>query len=367
MLTRWPGGRKGRSVRPPASPSQEAWSQLPSPTTPSPATGDAVPPPPARPTPDRAAEDRFVLAEGPWLLPAVGCLVGGGPDADPAVSRRFIAATSRQGIDLRHLWAETGPDGRPIRAVLVVPNPGRTAVFFAGPAAGPADAVGLAGLIDHVAGRMDPEDIHLAQALVDPGDTSLSAAFLGGGFTRLADLGYLERPIPTRALPVTPWPDGVRTTPWDDSRRSEVIDVLLASYEDTMDCPGLRGLRDPEDVFEGHRLAGAFEPSLWRILECDGRAAGVIMVNPSPGSGTVELIYLGLAAEARGRGLGRRLLIDALNALRGRSEPTISLAVDLANTPALGLYRSLGFRSRCRRVAFIRSLRRESGDPRDAE
>jgi ribosomal protein S18 acetylase RimI-like enzyme len=354
---------KGAVRPPPGCPSQEAWSQLPPPTTPSSAAGDAVPPA-AGPIP-AGARDRFVPAEGSLLLPAVGCLVGGGPDADPAVARRFIAATSRQGIDIHRMWTECDAGGRPIRAVLVVPNPGRTAVFFAGPAAGPADAVGLAGLIDHVAGRLDASEIHLAQALVDPGDTALAAALLGGGFHRLADLGYLERSIPARPLPTAAWPDGVRTTPWHESRREEVIEVLLASYEDTLDCPGLRGLRDPEDVFEGHRLAGAFEPALWRILECDGRAAGVIMLNPSPGSGTIELIYLGLAAAARGRGLGRRLLVDSLNALRGRPEPTVSLAVDLANTPALGLYRGLGFRSRCRRIAFIRSLRTPPADAID--
>ena len=345
---------------------------MPPPTTPSSAAGDAVPPPAADPTPTAPADpasgdgDRFVLAEGSLLLPAVGCLVGGGPDADPAVARRFIAATSRQGIDIGRLWTQLGPDGRPMRSVLVVPNPGRTAVFFAGPATGPADAVGLAGLIDHVAGRLDATEIHLAQALVDPGDTALAAAFLGGGFRRLADLGYLERSIPARPLPGTAWPEGVRTTPWHESRREEVIEVLLASYEDTLDCPGLRGLRDPGDVFDGHRHAGSFEPSLWRILECDGCAAGVIMLNPSPGSGTVELIYLGLAAEARGRGLGRRLLVDSLNGLRGRPEPIVSLAVDLDNAPALGLYRGLGFRHRCRRIAFIRSLRTASPDTSDA-
>jgi len=83
--------------------------------------------------------------------------------------------------------------------------------------------------------------------------------------------------------------------------------------------------------------------------------------HPATGSaGSVELVYLGLVPEARGRGLGRRLLEHGLALLKGRSERAVVLAVDERNTPAMKLYREAGFRPSLRRVAFIRPVVRET-------
>jgi ribosomal protein S18 acetylase RimI-like enzyme len=306
--------------------------------------------------------DRFVIASDALRLPAIARLVGGPGTGGGAHARRFVEYATRQQIDIRRLWTELDRDGRPIRSVLIVPNPGRTAVLFAGPAGAPSAAADLGRLIDHACRHEDAARIHLAQALVEPEDATLGAAFLAGGFGRLAELAYLERPVPPRPLPPPDWPGDVRVVPWTDDRREDVVRVLVSSYEDTLDCPGLRGLRDPDDILEGHVRAGVFEPGLWRILEIDGVAAGVAMLNASPGSASIELVYLGLAAAARGRGLGRRLLVEALNGIAGRPEHTVTLAVDLRNEPALGLYRSLGFHQRMRRIAYVRSLRPAAGE-----
>jgi ribosomal-protein-alanine N-acetyltransferase len=82
----------------------------------------------------------------------------------------------------------------------------------------------------------------------------------------------------------------------------------------------------------------------------------MLLLNRSPASNTIELVYLGLAPAARGRGLGRQLLRHGLHLLGRREERAITLAVDEQNDPALALYRGEGFRRVLRRIALIRPL-----------
>lgn len=53
---------------------------------------------------------------------------------------------------------------------------------------------------------------------------------------------------------------------------------------------------------------------------------------------------IGLRAEARGRGLGRRLMMAAIDAARRQGLERIELEVFASNTRAIALYESLGFR-----------------------
>jgi ribosomal protein S18 acetylase RimI-like enzyme len=183
--------------------------------------------------------------------------------------------------------------------------------------------------------------------------------FEAAGFLDLAQLSYLERPI-SRVSPLPPrWPAGVRTRvePYREALDGDLATILNLSYEETLDCPGLYGLRRTEDIIAGHKATGRFEPSLWTLLWVDEQPAGVVLINPFPGYKTSELVYIGLAPFARGRGLGRPLLRHGLCQLHGRRERSITLAVDQRNTPALALYASEGFRPAVQRVAMIRSLR----------
>ncbi|MFK7961421.1 MAG: GNAT family N-acetyltransferase [Phycisphaerales bacterium] len=291
------------------------------------------------------------------LLPAVERLVGTPGGSSRAQAERFLGYAVEQKIDVQRMFTEVDGRNRPIRTVLLVPNPGRTAVAFAGPAPSRLNIPALGGLIEHACQQLDPADIHLAQALLEPADSGLGSAFRSGGFTELAQLAYLERPLPRGPLSVPPWPDDVRITGWEPERRADVLRILKQSYEGTLDCPGLRGLRELDDILEGHMKAGVFEPGLWRVLYLGDEPAGVTMLNTAPGSASIELVYLGLAPVARGRGFGASMLRDAINGLVGRTEHSITLAVDLRNHPALSLYRGLDFRRKLRRTAFIRSLR----------
>lgn len=70
---------------------------------------------------------------------------------------------------------------------------------------------------------------------------------------------------------------------------------------------------------------------------------------------------IGLLAEARGRGLGRRLMTEAIDAARAQGMERIELEVFASNTRAIALYESLGFR----REGLKRRARKLDGEYED--
>lgn len=299
----------------------------------------------------------IVQVDADRRLEAIERLVGVGTDADPSHAQQFLEYARASEIDLGWLWGTLDERNRITASCLVVPSPGRTAMLFTSHARSEADTPAMAALVEH-AGEVTRDRIHLLQVLLDPEERLDRQAYLDGGFTELAVLRYMERrrPLP-RQCRGPQWPDGVTAEPYDSDARDELLEVLDASYAETLDCPGLFGLRDTADIFEGHQATGRFEPAMWTMLRIDGRAAGVLLLNPAPAQRSIELVYLGLAPIARGRGLGRQLLRHGLQLASTRRERTISLAVDEQNTPAVKLYEREGFRPVIRRLAMIRSLR----------
>ena len=204
---------------------------------------------------------------------------------------------------------------------------------------------------------MFQHEIVLAQALLDPGAHYEHEIFQAGGFQRLANLDYLERPIPRfKSIKPPQLGEDLRIEPWDPRNRQEMVDLLDRSYEETLDCPGLTGMRRTEDILEGHMASGIFSPQWWHVLLVDGRAEGVLLFNRAADNETIELVYLGISRRIRGRGLGRVLLTHGLSELDDAPGRAIVLAVDRKNQPAVRLYRRAGFRVSVKRVAFVRQV-----------
>ena len=65
-----------------------------------------------------------------------------------------------------------------------------------------------------------------------------------------------------------------------------------------------------------------------------------------------EVLTIGVAAAARGRGIGGRLLGAHLPQLVQRGVRRLFLEVDVGNEPALALYRRFGFAEASRRVGY---------------
>ena len=84
-----------------------------------------------------------------------------------------------------------------------------------------------------------------------------------------------------------------------------------------------------------------WDPSLWLLHEDSDGLAGVVLCERfEEGVGYVD--YLAVAARARGRGLGRALLLHGLAALRATGLSAAELSVQGENASATRLYESVG-------------------------
>jgi ribosomal protein S18 acetylase RimI-like enzyme len=310
-------------------------------------------------------------------LAAAERIVGGiGAGTRAAAARRFVDAADKLGMDLSRLWGTVGPGPTEVReVVLAVVGSGRTAMLFVSG----AEELGVreddpsssrqerAALLDEACEHLralrserGDQSVVLAQALLEPEETEAMEALGAAGFLRLGDLAYLRRPIPrSGGGGSVRWPAGVSLrrmadTPADMSLLCKALD---RTYEQTMDCPELCGLRDVGDVLESHRSVGVFDPGMWWLILDGVEPEGCMLLSVCPEQSSVELVYLGLSPRLRGKGLGGQLLMLGVQSLTGRGEKTLTCAVDTRNVPAMALYRRCGFHRFATRVPFVRSLR----------
>ena len=90
--------------------------------------------------------------------------------------------------------------------------------------------------------------------------------------------------------------------------------------------------------------AGDYKPEHVLYLAVNGKpiATTSAVEHPSyPGEGWYRMV--GVHADAKGRGAGRKIALAALYALRERGYTSAMLSTDDARIPALSLYLSLGF------------------------
>lgn len=308
--------------------------------------------------------------DGPYSLPdgsaiarlrpadrseAIGLLAYATGITSQVRAEQFLTYAEQTGMSLEHLWGRYGPDGLLVDVVLLLPQVGRTGLVFMSRAK-KKDVHGMAQLVDVAVGHVPPSQVTLSQALLSPGEGLQRSALEMAGFDVLTTLCYMQLRVTPRAPRPTP-PDNVTLSCWAEDRREQFMAMLDASYEDTQDCPKLRGLRDTRDVLAGHMATGRFEPSLWTLVRVDDEPAGVMLLNPVPAAACVELVYLGLAAKFRGRKIGALLLRHGMWQCGQRGQPYLTLAVDEHNAPAMKLYRRFGFSRTSKKLAMIRSVR----------
>jgi ribosomal protein S18 acetylase RimI-like enzyme len=302
---------------------------------------------------DARHEDIRIGRAAPERRPAAfASVLGTGAVASPAFEQRAEA----QGIDLALLWTATRGD-RLEAAALLVPHPGRSGLLLA---TGPRDAshAGIVAstvrsLLCHAA---QLGGIELVQALSAPAEALRSRAWAESGLRHLASLDYMERPVAAPWPPSRPFEADVQAEAWRPRDRDMLERLLLATYEETLDCPGLAQMRQPGDILDGHLAAGEHDPALWTIARRGDTPIAALLLSPSAATDSVEVVYLGIVPEERGRGLGGALLAHGAALVRSRRERTLALAVDARNTPAVALYARAGFRTVRRREAFVAAL-----------
>ena len=165
------------------------------------------------------------------------------------------------------------------------------------------------------AGRAAQPCRRFAQIMFEP-DTAeqVRPALLAAGFSHLAELLYMHRsaydPVPIQPIDQTTW------LTLADTGEAAFADLIRRTYIDSLDCPGLTGMRTMQDVLDSHRGAGEFDPRGWYLLQHRGQPAGVLITVRTPLRTSLEVVYVGLVPAARGKGLGRLCMHRAIQRAR---------------------------------------------------
>jgi ribosomal protein S18 acetylase RimI-like enzyme len=245
-------------------------------------------------------------------------------------------------------------DGPAVAAsVLNLPSPGATANLWP-PQARPGTPPGADDtLLDHSLTWLRYRRVKLVQAqlLSEEGDDARTLE--RHGFRPITHLWHFRHDL--RSLPA-PRPERLRYQPYDDTLAGLFGATLLRSYEGTLDCPEVNGVRTAEEVLLGHRAQGRFDPEHWWLLRRSDEPIGVVLLADHPEVDEREVAYVGLVPAARRHGFGREAMRRVLVEARVAERRLVTLSVDVRNRPAWELYRSLGFEPIERRVVFLRLL-----------
>lgn len=308
---------------------------------------------------------------------ALAVLLTGRPTPDDPSVDHFVSFADQQGMTLDGLWALFDRQV-PVAASLIIPSAGRTAVAFISPVLSRRRIGDTTDLLRATIDAQNPKRFCLIQSLLDPTQRHEREALEEAGFSYLASLVYMRCSLaePGKRPPVAPGsqasqppsdlvagePIEVRgqplnVIPWHEEDRDAFVRALETSYQDTLDCPGLVGIRQTQDILAGHRAVGRFDACWWSAFYLDDEPVGVMLLNPLVDRSELELVYLGLSPAYRGQGLAGRLLRRAVAQASLMRYTGLLLAVDEQNVPAMRLYRGLNFRVTGRKVAMIYALK----------
>ena len=208
----------------------------------------------------------------------------------------------------------------------------------------------MAGLCDEI----DRVGSKLAQALLNPDDVDEMQMLQRHSFQHMADMFFIARTLSENDYERSAGNSEIDHETFRDSNSDRFAATIERTYQQSLDCPFLDGFRNGVDALASHRLSGCFDPAGWRLYQIDGKDVGVFLMNEHPDQDAIELVYFGIVPEFRGKGLGRKVLADGIQAAALTGRAAIFLAVDCGNTYANALYGELGFAELARRRVMVR-------------
>lgn len=243
---------------------------------------------------------------------------------------------------------------------LAVAQEGRTAVVWAPrlfdeKEGEPLSTLLLASLQD----ALQASDIRIAQALLECDAKQQGEMLEQAGFNRVGDLLYMVslpqqiQFVPPEEINTEP-PEELDYEPYSSENADRMERIVEATYQDTLDCPQLDGVREVPDVLTGYRTNGRFDPRRWLIVRYKNADVGCLLLTDYPDTGHWELVYMGLVPEVRGKQLGLEVVRHAQRMVREAGRDRLILAVDADNKPAIDMYVQAGFDVWDRRRVFLK-------------
>ncbi len=192
--------------------------------------------------------------------------------------------------------------------------------------------------------------VKVCQAFPSADEMTEMAPLERAGFRHITQLVFLRRDV-DRPQPSDLLSPPARCCPWTREPTPELLRVLLATHDGTLDCPELNGGRTPAELLDGFRQERPTNCAWWHTIDEGGEPVGVLLLDAGSEPLTLDVSYLGVVPAVRGRGIGATVLRFAHSIAAASGYATLSLSVDARNTPALRLYRRHGFvETDCREV-----------------
>ncbi len=272
--------------------------------------------------------------------------------------------------------ASESDDSPPLAAALVlktagvdpISSPDSATVVHIGPLVpmGPAMMTMVATQLAHFLDRLLlDQGVRFVQWSTDPMDDSdITCDWCKAmGFAPIAQLEYLSGSVAT-SHDDSQQETELRWTPvdWSDPKQAliELAKLVERTYIDTEDCPQLAQYRSALQSLDGYRQSPAFDPNLWfHVHDRQGSLAGCVVLSrhrQGKDDDVIELVYMGLVPEARGKGLGRLLLGGAIETCHRVGVTQMIMAVDRNNVRARGIYHQAGFQPILRERVWVKSL-----------
>jgi ribosomal protein S18 acetylase RimI-like enzyme len=230
-----------------------------------------------------------------------------------------------------------------VGALVCTPVPGASALVW------PPQALADGGqewvedrLVEYASTWLRQCGARLAQALLIPKDVSLAAPLQRNGFKHITSLWYMRHNL-DRSQSLQSEDQRLTYQTYRDGDPALFQRTLLRTYEATLDCPEVNGVRTIDEIIAGHQTQGRHDPARWWLGLEEGRPAGVLLVTEVPEWHGWDLSYIGVVPEARRRGVGRDMTRKAVREARAAGKVQLTLSVDTRNQPAWNLYRNLGF------------------------
>lgn len=173
-----------------------------------------------------------------------------------------------------------------------------------------------------------------------PGARALAAAAGLNSIRTLLVLSTTERSVPEPAIP-----PGVTVRPFMEADADAIVAVNARAFADHPE----QGAMDRPD-FDRRRAEDWFDPAGLFVAERDGEVVGFHWTKVDGDIG--EVYVVGVDPDAHGLGLGTALTAVGLRHLWGRPIEAIDLYVEGDNSPALTVYRRLGFTEKARDTLY---------------
>ncbi len=263
----------------------------------------------------------------------------------------------RRGLSLANCLLLT--EGDRIEAVcLCLDSPGRTSTMLLSPGIAEPRLRGAVGMLMRESQRLAAQrGVQLLQGMVAPECADEALLYAGSGMRHLADLLYMQSEV--GVLPPRPPALDIHWECYGESTHALFARVIEQTYERSLDCGSLNGVRHIEDILASHKATGNFDPELWRVGMIGADPVGAILLGYMEEQEANELVYMGCLPSCRNRGYGSALLAHGVDLTLSRGVTRMTLSVDEKNAPARKLYRGFGFHQTARRSVWIRILTSE--------